>query len=360
MSNRKSGSLSWAPESILVAALNKVPDVILILNQDRTIVFCNQAALSLFEEEHVSQLRGKRLGEVLKCINSVKSEMGCGSSLECQECGSVHAFLGAQEGKDSVKECQLRVIGKETEMALSFRVWASQLPVEGNVFTVLTIKDIENEKHRELLERTFFHDVLNDLGVLQMAAHLLQESQVSPNPNEALLNQSMARLIEHVHSQRDFLHAEEGHYVVVREQIEVRSFLSDLKCYLEQATFAKGKKIDVQIAAEDTGLLSDEHLLHRCLLNLMKNALESSKAGPVTVSFMKQNKEAVFSVHNPEVMPSDVQRNIFYRFYSTKGKGRGIGTYSVKLFIERYLKGLVSFESCKGKGTTFYISLPSV
>lgn len=38
-------------------------------------------------------------------------------------------------------------------------------------------------------------------------------------------------------------------------------------------------------------------------------------------------------------LPLLVQLQIFNRSFSTKGKGRGTGTYSMKLLTKRYLKG---------------------
>jgi sensor histidine kinase regulating citrate/malate metabolism len=49
---------------------------------------------------------------------------------------------------------------------------------------------------------------------------------------------------------------------------------------------------------------------------------------------------------------------IFQRSFSTKGAGRGLGTYSIKLLGERYLHGTVSFASSAEQGTIFQISLP--
>jgi hypothetical protein len=58
-------------------------------------------------------------------------------------------------------------------------------------------------------------------------------------------------------------------------------------------------------------------------------------------------------------MPREVQLQIFQRSFSTKAdRGRGIGTYSVKLFVERYLKGTVGFVSAEPGGTTFSVTLP--
>jgi sensor histidine kinase regulating citrate/malate metabolism len=63
-------------------------------------------------------------------------------------------------------------------------------------------------------------------------------------------------------------------------------------------------------------------------------------------------------VHNTTFMPQHVQLQIFNRSFSSKGKGRGLGTYSMKLLSERYLSGTVSFESAKEQGTTFYAQYP--
>ena len=66
----------------------------------------------------------------------------------------------------------------------------------------------------------------------------------------------------------------------------------------------------------------------------------------------------VFRVANPSVMPPDVQNQVFQRSFSTKGENRGLGTYSMRLLTERYLKGHVSFTSDKAHGTVFRVRLP--
>ena len=57
-------------------------------------------------------------------------------------------------------------------------------------------------------------------------------------------------------------------------------------------------------------------------------------------------------------MPRSIQLQVFQRSFSTKGAGRGIGTYSIKLLTERYLGGKVSFVSEDGIGTRFSCHLP--
>jgi sensor histidine kinase regulating citrate/malate metabolism len=48
-----------------------------------------------------------------------------------------------------------------------------------------------------------------------------------------------------------------------------------------------------------------------------------------------------------------VQLQLFQRSFSTKAADRGLGTYSMKLLSERYLKGQVWFTTSLEQGTTF-------
>jgi signal transduction histidine kinase len=79
----------------------------------------------------------------------------------------------------------------------------------------------------------------------------------------------------------------------------------------------------------------------------------------VTVSCRVMPREIAIHVHNDGVIPRDVQLQIFQRSFSTRpGEGRGIGTYSVRLLVERYLGGRVGFISEPEIGTRFTVTLP--
>lgn len=53
------------------------------------------------------------------------------------------------------------------------------------------------------------------------------------------------------------------------------------------------------------------------------------------------------------------ERRVFQRSFTAKGgEGRGIGTYSVKLFAERYFCTRVDLTSAEPDGTIFSVRLP--
>ena len=60
-------------------------------------------------------------------------------------------------------------------------------------------------------------------------------------------------------------------------------------------------------------------------------------------------------------MTEAVKLQLFNRSFSTKGEnGRGFGTYTVKLLLERYLNGHVEFNSTEKDGTYFYSFIMNV
>lgn len=347
---------SW---SSLRTLLEPLPNFIMVLNAHRQIVFANQALLSALAVADANTILGKRPGECLQCERAFETADGCGNSEACQSCGALTAILHTQLRQDDEQECRLLVMGGRP---LEMRVKAFPVTIEGDLYTVLHATDLQNEKRRRALERTFFHDILNHAGAVKgMVNFLKQNPSLDEDGRElATLAQTAAEwLIESIHSQRDLLAAEEGSLSVrigsLRSQAILRELVNTYQCH----PCAEGRQIVVDPAAEDLAFDSDRQLLLRVLGNLIKNALEASVPGQTIRIGCRRDGEGVrFVVHNEAVMPPEVQHQIFRRSFSLKGAGRGLGTYSVRLFTQEYLRGQVSFTSRAAEGTTFTIRLP--
>ena len=111
---------------------------------------------------------------------------------------------------------------------------------------------------------------------------------------------------------------------------------------------------------EDVRLKTDRSLLSRGLSNMVINALEASTPKQKVELWVEHlNESLVFFVQNAQVIPELIALRIFERNFSTKSKsGRGLGTFSMKLFGEQILGGKVSFTSTEKKGTIFQLALP--
>ena len=111
----------------------------------------------------------------------------------------------------------------------------------------------------------------------------------------------------------------------------------------------------------------DPEAVHRCLLNLVTNAIDAcrdnmapDKKKEVLLKSKKIDGWAVeYQVQdNCCGMTSDVKGKVFTSFFSTKGmQGTGIGLMLTKKMIDEH-NGFIEVESQYGSGTTFTIRLP--
>ena len=111
---------------------------------------------------------------------------------------------------------------------------------------------------------------------------------------------------------------------------------------------------------QDTSFKTDVSLLLRILCNMLINACEATeKKGRIKLWLEKRENALTFSVWNAKMIEEDVQERIFTRNFSTKSEtGRGIGTFSMKLFGEKILGGKMQFSSNASDGTIFSLTLP--
>lgn len=341
-------------------ALDVFPEIVLILNRNRQVIYCNKK-LREFLELGLNDVIGKRPGEIFNCIHAFEKRSGCGTTAFCSECGAVKSILLAQKGEENSKECRITVKKGDREEALDLRVWSVPSKIDEEEFTIFTVVDISSEKRKQSLERTFFHDVLNEGTVLLAYLQLMLDGCEPLSPDTVReLDDVAKRIVGVIQEQRDLLAAERGSLRASVSKFEVGPFLKKLADGYAKSPFAGEKNILLEGNFENAILETDEVIFGRVIGNLIKNALEATEAGEtVTVGFRQGDGGKTFYVHNPAVMPKEVQLQMFQRSFSTKGEGRGIGTYSIKFFTENYLKGRVRFVSEEGKGTTFFISIPS-
>jgi len=143
--------------------------------------------------------------------------------------------------------------------------------------------------------------------------------------------------------------------------IDISDIVSEVISALQNMHKFKYRQIELDASAGN--IVTERTLLRRVLMNMIKNALEASnKSDVVRVSadYDKKKGKAQVSVQNPQVIPKNDQLKLFQKSFSTKGRGRGWGTYSIKILTEKYLQGEVKFVSDKIKGTIFTIIIPSL
>ncbi|NQV16187.1 sensor histidine kinase [bacterium] len=345
---------------VIDGLLQSVGGLLAILNEKRQTLAVNDSFLKMFEIDDPSETLGLRIGEILQCIHAFDKPAGCGTSKFCSTCGTAIATISSfNQNKTSEQKCSLTVEkdGKAIDIALQVRSHPFQ--IEGQKFLLLFLLDITLQQQRAALERTFFHDINNMLFGLVGASELLSRTY-SENDLVRIVRQSSLRLYKAIEIQRALLASESSSYSIVPEEITTGQIHDELYALYLNHPVKKHKHLQISTNSMTYTFKTDISLLQRLLSNMITNALEASdRDGLVKVWIKHSDKTIDFRVHNSQVIPEDIKRRVFQRNFSTKAEeGRGIGTYSMKLFGEQVLGGKVSFNSSRKTGTTFKFLLP--
>ena len=340
--------------------LHSMQNVVLILNQQRQIVFASENMLNLMSAQEYKRILGLRPGEALDCIHAREKAGGCGTTEFCSQCGAVKAVLRSLQGERGVEECRLTRMINCQAAAMDLMVVATPFHHHDELYSLVSVIDISHLKRRQALERIFFHDLINSAGGLVG----LMEVMKSTAPPVMQKDLELARItvhdmLEEVLAQKDLAAAERNEYSAAYVPIRSDEILKEVVNLYQNHPVSRARQLCLSPKTVATGFSNDPILLKRVLGNMIKNALEAVPQGEtVTVGCDRINGSLQFWVQNPTFMPRDIQLQIFSRSFSTKDHGRGLGTYSIKLLTERYLKGSVRFQTTPEQGTTFFVNLP--
>ena len=344
---------------LLTEALDGMLSFALILNRQRQTVYANKPFREFLASHGVSEIAGQRPGALAGCVHSAETPGGCGTTEACTRCGAGQALAAALGGREAQREC--RIMSRRLGDDLDLKVCVKPFMHGGEEFLLMSLADISAEKRRSVMERLFFHDILNTAGGVQGLLGLMEGAE--PQELKGYLSPAAtasARLVDQILSQKDLAAAERGELQTRMAEVSSREVLEEVAALFAAHDVAKEKKIAVAPDCEDVALLTDRALLSRVLGNLAKNALEAEGPGAaVTLGCRRSGDRAVFTVHNPARMPEDARLQVFQRSFSTKGAGRDLGTYSIRLLTEKYLGGKVSFVTGP-EGTEFRAEYPAL
>ena len=340
----------------LITFVESISQMVLIINRQREIVYANKSFHDFFGTKDIRHVVGKKPGDSFKCKNVAMAELGCGSSRYCRSCGAANAIIEASKGIRSTKECNILTTANE---AIDLRVTTSPITLGDTGLTLLSIFDISEEKRRISLERIFIHDILNIAGGINGLSAILKEID---NPNDMqqiadTIENASNNLIDEIQTQREFSSAERGDLTLHYTEEQSLKILIELKKRYSNHLLNHNTPISVK-STKNFSLVTDKVLLKRILGNMIKNAIEANEPNDqISISCVGNEETVCFEVHNKSVISEEIQAELFRRFFSTKQKGRGIGTYSMKLFGEKYLKGKVWYTSSEDKGTSFFFKV---
>lgn len=356
--------------SLFKESMQKILDAFqqptILLDQYEKVITVNMNFLKLFLCPTGDHLIGKKPEEIFNCVYAKETINSNKTADRCQNCG---VNLSLKENKVNcqkfTEKCNLTYVDENGHIDDShyLKVTTSPFCFNGEQFYLFSITDISNEVRRKLLEKIFFHDVLNKagniVGIMDVIDLIGKDTKESVELYESLRSTSQD-LFNEIKYQRDLSAAENNELKPVFSPTRSLDILQSTKNEIVNSDVAINREILISSLSADQEVLTDGVLLRRVMLNMLKNALEATQSGgKVVLGCEPVNQDNFrFWVHNDTSIPYDIQVQLFNKSTSTKGSNRGLGTLGMRLLGEKYLKGKVNFISSEDSGTNFMIDLP--
>ena len=344
------GQLSYT-SALTDTIVSNLPAGLMVLDSNRKIIYINREFKKLIGTQVKNS--GKKL------VDEFSKELAL--------------VLDRFETDNSMKEIEINLTSFEQRnipVAVSCnKIFNEQGQCVGSILIIRDLREIKKlqeeiqrkEKLASLgrLAAGMAHEIRNPLSSIKgMAIYFLQ--RFSEKSEEGKIGNI---LVEEV----DRLNRVISELLEFAKPVKLQLEKTRLKDVIEHSTRliledAKEKhiKIEYKIDPEDLTITLDKDKFIQCILNILINSLEAMDEGGTLKIFANivDGKKVLIEINDTGhgIDEKDLKR-IFDPYYTTKKTGTGLGLAIVHRIIESH-NGRIEVKSTKGKGTTFFISLP--
>jgi PAS domain S-box-containing protein len=232
------------------------------------------------------------------------------------------------------------------------------------------IEDISELQEWRYWFQILTHDIAGPIHAINSIATMLVKEDPPLEPDlvadllGTLYNQSKyaREVLQNIHYHRENPIGKN----LQRESVNLDDFLRQI--WIDHRPQAQQKQIDLVFKSKTkiSKSIFNPVLMRQALSNLIDNAIKyTPNHGKVTLSTDHKADELIFSVSDTGLgIPKTDIENIFTRYFRVETPehqaihGTGLGLSIIKAIIEQH-EGRVWVESELGKGSTFFIALPT-
>ena len=259
------------------------------------------------------------------------------------------------------KEITLSKTGKRLVL-LSYAV---KFITEGKSNTLLVAEDVTGFKQQqrnvawEEVARRLAHEIKNPLTPIRLQAERLQRKltdKVKGSDEERILDRATTTIINQVEAMQQMV-SDFGSFA---KPLELRQKKGDFgKLLQEVCDMYQNCQITIN-CAELPQVNFDAVQIRQVLHNILKNALEANdeKNIQIAIDIYQENQEIICEIEDDGTGFSDLSKDPFEPYVTTKVKGSGIGLAVVKKIIEEHGGKINAGKAEKLSGAKISFTLP--
>jgi len=209
----------------------------------------------------------------------------------------------------------------------------------------------------EMADR-IIHDMKSPFCVIQLIADMLRRDLPDELTEQCEMLESQLDRVQNM--VEEILEFSRGKTQLKKTPVRIAEILGKFQAYNYE--YLKQSGVNLQVDSIPKTIEVDKEKMLRVIQNLVNNAVEALQDQHGIISIHAEDHGdtvAIIIEDNGPGIPEELQATLFEPF-STKGKnkGTGLGTAIAKSIVEAH-GGQLSFKTTAGKGTTFYIELPT-
>jgi PAS domain S-box-containing protein len=212
----------------------------------------------------------------------------------------------------------------------------------------------------------FAHEVNQPLTAITNYARVAKRMMGKESPDLSLLQETLDKIEAQSHRASEIIRRIRRFMkkpATGKEILSVEALLEDTRQFAEVDMRNNEGGIEVLLDDALPDVLADPVQVQQVALNLIRNALESTRSAgasePVQVRAYLAGSACVrIEVRDHGVgLPDDAEEKLFHPFYTTKDEGMGIGLATCRSLIQAQ-GGEIGFERPEDGGARFFFTLP--
>lgn len=213
------------------------------------------------------------------------------------------------------------------------------------------------------------HEIRTPMNGILGFADLMKDTNLTHEERHkyiSIIEECGARILHIVDDIISISKIESGKMEVCLSETNIKEQIEFICAFFRPEAERKGIMIsaDIYLPENESTIMTDREKINAILTNLVKNAVKYSDKGTITLGCKRKEKYIEFYVKDTGIgIPKERQDEVFNRFtqVDTDNKrtfsGVGLGLSIVKVYVEM-LGGKIWMDSEKGKGSTFYFTIP--
>jgi signal transduction histidine kinase len=268
---------------------------------------------------------------------------------------------------------ELHPPGREALRLLASVETVEEFPSRERVGTLITLREAEPRRQIESqidvstrlaaisrLTSGAAHEIKNPLNSIALHVEVLKgklEEADLPLDEIEVISREITRLDRVVRSFLDFTRPVE----LDVHPFDLAGLVSELAALVRPDAESQKARVVIASSPESAPVRGDRDLLKQAVLNVMINGLQAMpEGGALTLSLDRAGNDWLLAIRDEgSGIPKGAQDKIFQLYFTTKGKGSGIGLAMTFRVIQLH-GGTIEFVSEDGKGTEFRLQIPAL